>query len=187
MTDATDKILTALRDLEAEAEREFAEQRQKFHYTLEEKRVTFEAVIHQQHKRLRVGLFRFIRESGFFAVLAAVVVYAQIIPLALLDLAVTVFQFICFPVYGIAKVPRDDFIAVDRHHLAYLNMVEKLNCVFCGYANGLLAYAREIAGRTEAHFCPIKHARRTRGQHPRYYGFAAYGDAEGFRNGKKRD
>jgi len=33
---------------------------------------------------------------------------------------------------------------MDRHHLAYLNVIEKLNCEYCGYANGVFAYVREI-------------------------------------------
>jgi hypothetical protein len=53
----------------------------------------------------------------------------------------------------------------DRYHLAYLNVLEKLNCA---YANGLIAYVREIAGRTEQYWCPIKHARRVIGAHSHY-------------------
>jgi len=143
--------------------------------------VKFEAAARERHKELRVGIVRFLLNSGVFQIVAGLVIYLQIVPLLLVDLAVTLFQTISFPIYGIAKVARADYIVLDRHHLAYLNAIEKLNCVYCGYANGLLAYAREIAGRTEAHFCPIKHARITRGQHRRYYGFAEYGDAEGFR------
>ena len=178
-------LLDKVQELEREMENEFEEQRQRFHYTVEEKRIRFEAAVLQQHRELRTGIARFVRESGLVHVLFAPVIYVQIVPLVLLDLAVSVFQFIIFPVYGIAKVPRDDFIAIDRHHLSYLNGIEKLNCAFCGYANGLLAYSREIAGRTEEYWCPIKHARRTRGQHRRYLGFSEYGDAQGFRNAKK--
>ena len=108
-------------------------------------------------------------------------VYALIVPLVFLDLCVTLFQAICFPVYGIPRVTRSEFIVIDRHHLAYLNGIEKLNCAYCGYANGLLAYTRAIAGRAEEHWCPIKHARRTKGQHRQYFRFADYGDAEKYR------
>jgi len=47
---------------------------------------------------------------------------------------------------------------LDRSKLHYLNALESLNCVCC-YANGLTAFVAEIAGRTEQHWCPIKHAR----------------------------
>jgi len=78
-------------------------------------------------------------------------------------------------------VPRGDFIAIDRHHLQYLNGLQKLNCVYCGYCNGVISWVREVAGRTEAYWCPIKHARRTTGPHGHYAGFSDYGDADAFR------
>jgi hypothetical protein len=71
---------------------------------------------------------------------------------------------------------------LDRAHLSYLNAIEKLNCVYCGYANGLIAYVREVASRTEQYWCPIKHAVRTRSPHARYRTFLDYGDAAGFRS-----
>jgi hypothetical protein len=45
----------------------------------------------------------------------------------------------------------------------------------------LIAYVREIAGRTEQYWCPIKHARRVIGAHPGYSTFADYGDADEYR------
>ena len=181
MSDQSGEILERIVALEAELERRLETQRRLFRYTIERERVKFEAAARERHKELRTGLVRFVLNSGVLQIVAALVIYLQLIPLLLVDLAVTLFQAISFPIYGIAKVTRADYIVLDRHHLAYLNVIEKLNCVYCGYANGLLAYAREIAGRTEAHFCPIKHARVTRGQHRGYYNFAEYGDAEGFR------
>ena len=62
-----------------------------------------------------------------------------------------------------------------------MNALEKLNCAYCSYANGLIAYVREIAGRTEQYWCPIKHARRVIGAHPGYAAFMDYGDADGYR------
>ena len=178
-------MLIKIQDLEAEIEREIADQRRQFHYTIEKKRITFDAKIKQHHQALRTGVIRYPRNSGFVNILFSPVIYIQIVPLVLLDLAVSLFQFITFPVYGIPKVSRADFIVIDRATLSYLNAIQKLNCVFCGYANGLLAYAREIAGRTEEHWCPIKHARKTKGQHQYYADFADFGDAEGFKNRKK--
>jgi hypothetical protein len=70
--------------------------------------------------------------------------------------------------------------------LSYLNALEKLNCVYCGYANGTLAYAREIAARTEQFWCPIKHARRVGGVHLRGERFFEFGDAEAYRQGLQR-
>lgn len=49
--------------------------------------------------------------------------------------------------------------------LSYLNAIEKLNCVYCGYGNGVIAYGREIIARTEQFWCPIKHASKAAGEH----------------------
>jgi hypothetical protein len=70
---------------------------------------------------------------------------------------------------------------IDRHRLGYLNAIEKLNCVYCGSANGVFAYVREIAGRTEQYWCPIRHAKRVRGPHGHYHAFVDFGDVDGYR------
>ena len=76
-------------------------------------------------------------------------VYGLILPIVILDLGVYLFQLICFSAWRMERLNRSDFIIVDRHRLAYLNGIEKLNCAYCGYANGVIAYARETASRTE--------------------------------------
>ncbi|MFM7273044.1 MAG: hypothetical protein ACKO4A_04200, partial [Gammaproteobacteria bacterium] len=107
-------------------------------------------------------------------------IYALIIPFALLDLFLTVYQAICFRLYRLPRVPRADYIVIDRHQLKYLNALQKLNCVYCGYVNGLIGWTREIASVTEQYWCPIKHARKVLGTHTRYAKFLDYGDAEAF-------
>ena len=69
---------------------------------------------------------------------------------------------------------------IDRHRLDYLNGIEKLNCVYCGYFNGLIAYIQEIAARTEQYWCPIKHANRIYTIHSRYHKFLEYGEYEDY-------
>jgi hypothetical protein len=91
-----------------------------------------------------------------------------------------------FPVYGIPRVRRRDYLAFDRGQLAYLNAVEKLNCEYCAYANGILAHVREVASRTEEYWCPIKHARRVLGVHSRYGSFVDFGDGDAYRHDLER-
>ena len=107
--------------------------------------------------------------------------YSLIIPFVLLDLFMSVYQFVCFPLFGIPTVRRSDYLVIDRVHLSYLNVVEKVNCAYCAYANGLIAYAREITSLTEQYWCPIKHARRVIAAHERYRNFVDYGDAASYR------
>ena len=137
--------------------------------------------IRRAHKRLKQSIPSYLLESRPLNLLAAPIIYSMIVPIGLLDAWITVYQWLCFPLFGIRKVLRRDYIVIDRHKLAYLNGIEKLNCAYCGYANGVFAYVREIAGRTEAYWCPIKHGRATRDAHGQYQRFAAYGDAPGYK------
>ena len=74
----------------------------------------------------------------------------------------------------------------DRADLPYLNLIEKFNCLYCSYGNGVAAYTREVAARTEQYWCPIKHARHIRAAHDRYPRFFDHGDAEAYRQGLNR-
>jgi hypothetical protein len=150
-------------------------------YELRNGKVWFSKEIKREHRRLKTSLVRYVLHSRILAILTAPFIYAVIIPFVLLDLFVSVYQAVCFPVYGIPKARRGDYIAIDRNKLRYLNAVEGFNCMYCSYGNGVLAYAVEIAGRTEQHWCPIKHARRVQNTHDRYSHFLPYADASAYR------
>ncbi|HSG89722.1 MAG TPA: hypothetical protein VLA56_10960 [Pseudomonadales bacterium] len=164
--------------LERELLEEIRRQEESFHYRIEGTRVRFESAVAQAHRELRTALLPWLRSSQWRNALSAPIIYAMIVPLALLDLTITVYQHLCFRLYRIPRVVRARYVVLDRHQLAYLNGIEKLNCVYCGYGNGVVAYAREIIARTEQYWCPIKHARKVLGTHRRYARFANYGDAE---------
>lgn len=183
MTTQTEKLLQRIRELQDEIESDLRRRAKQFRYRMEDGRVVFEAGMRARHRALRVGLGEFLRQTRPMVVLTAPVIYSLIVPFVLLDLFVTIYQRVCFPVYGIERVRRADFIRIDRHHLAYLNALQKLNCVYCGYANGLIGYVQEVAGRTEAYWCPIKHAARIGAHHAYYAQFVDYGDGEGYQNG----
>jgi hypothetical protein len=150
-------------------------------YELRNGKVWFSEEIKKEQRKLKMSLARYVLHSRLLAILTAPFIYAVIIPFVLLDLFVSVYQFVCFPVYGIPKARRRDYIAIDRNKLRYLNAIEGFNCLYCSYGNGVLAYAVEIAGRTEQHWCPIKHARRVQNAHDRYAHFLPYGDAQAYR------
>ncbi len=173
-------LVDKMRSLEAELDAELAKRRAELRVGLEKGRAVFEEEILRRHRELKTRLSAYILGAQPLVIITAPVIYSVIVPLALLDLFITIYQAICFPVYGIPKVRRRDYLAFDRHHLAYLNALEKLNCAYCSYANGLIAYVREIASRTEQYWCPIKHAKRLVGAHARYALFEDYGDAESY-------
>src|SRR5271154_2752332 len=157
-----------IRLLEAELDAELAQTRTDLRVGLEKGRAVFEKELLRRHRELKTRLSAYVLNAHPLTILKAPVIYSLIVPFVLLDLFVTLYQAVCFPVYGIPKVRRSDYLVFDRYPLAYLNALEKLNCAYCSYANGLIAYVREIAGRTEQYWCPIKHARRVIGAHPLY-------------------
>lgn len=183
MANPMQEILERIEALQEQLEEEISKRREAFRYQIENGRIVFEEEARRRHRELRIRLLVFLRRTRPLVVLTAPVIYSLIIPFVILDLFVTVYHAICFSVYGIPKVRRRDHIRIDRHHLAYLNGLQKLNCVYCGYCNGVVSYVREIAGRTEAYWCPIKHAARVNGTHERYAGFMEFGDGEGFEAG----
>jgi hypothetical protein len=175
------EILDRIRELEADLERELTAAQERWHYRIDAGRIRFEAEVHRRHRSMKMSIRRFLRESYLPSILSAPVIYSIAVPLLVLDAWLFMYQRICFPIYGIPRVRRRDYIAIDRRKLAYLNGIEKVNCDYCGYANGLLGYAREVAARTEQYWCPIRHAHRIRAPHPRYRDFVDYGDAEGYK------
>ena len=186
MATNTQTLIEKINALEQELQAEWARQQAGLRFGLEQGRVKFEAEIIRRHRELKTGLWRYIRSANLMVMLTAPVIYSLILPLAMLDVFVSLYQLICFPAYGIAKVKRSDYLIFDRSQLSYLNAVEKLNCAFCSYANGLLAYAREIASRTELYWCPIKHARLMQQSLPRNRDYADFGDADAYKQVLKR-
>ncbi len=181
MASRIDDLLEHIARLERELEVELSRVRTQWRYRIESGRVRFEREVRVAHRRFKQSIPRFLRESSVANLLTAPLIYSLILPIALLDVWISLYQAVCFRAYGVARVRRSAYVVIDRQHLAYLNNIEKLNCVYCGYANGVLAYVREIAGRTEQYWCPIRHASRVRGTHGHYRHFVDYGDAEGYR------
>jgi hypothetical protein len=181
MATQLDVLTEKLREVQAQIEAELAKRREKLRFHLENRRIVFEQEVLRIHREIKTRVSRYLLDANPLIMLSAPVIYSLIVPIALLDLWVMAYQAICFPIYKIPKVRRRDYLVFDRHHLAYLNVIEKINCAYCSYANGAIAFAREVASRTEVYWCPIKHARRVLGPHPHYQGFADFGDAEGFR------
>lgn len=174
------QLVERFHEIQAALEADVEEKRRAFRYRLERRRVVFDSEVAARHRAAREKLASFLSRTRPLVVLTAPLIYALILPLALLDLFVSIYQAVCFPVYGIEKVRRREHIVIDRQHLSYLNGLQKLNCVYCGYANGLISFVREVAGRTEAYWCPIKHAQRVPEPHSRYYGFVDFGDEHAF-------
>jgi len=127
-------------------------------YELRNREIWFSKEALAEQKRNRSSLWHYLRTSRFFVGLTAPFIYGCIIPFVLIDIFISIFQFVAFPIYDVPKVRRGDYIVFDRGRLCYLNLLERINCAYCSYGNGVLAYVVEIAARTEQHWCPIRHA-----------------------------
>ena len=176
-----EKLAQIEQELEAALASEVKEKQKDFRYRIDRKKILFEEEMKRVNKEMRQGVVAFLISTPIMSLLVAPVIYSLYIPLALLDLWITLYQAVCFRAYGIPRVRRSDFIVLDRGGVPYLNFIEQFNCNYCGYANGLVAYAREVASRTEQYFCPIKHARKILGTHDRYRNFFDFGDGEHYR------
>ena len=174
-------LIEKIKKLEKELDEEIQRKEQEFFYKIHGKRVYFEREIKRRHKILVKGIFRYLSEAALLNILTAPIIWFCFMPAVFMDLVVSVYQTVCFRVYKIPRVRRGDYLVIDRHALQYLNPIERLNCVYCGYFNGLVAYVQEVAARTEQYWCPIKHARRVAAIHSRYAKFIEYGDAYSYK------
>lgn len=173
-----DELLAKIKALESELEEELHQEYERFTCEITKKREEILA----SYRHDREGFLRYLATTPILHLLSAPVIWSVLIPALILDGFVTLYQSICFPIYKIAKVKRGDYIIIDRHRLGYLNPIEKLNCLYCSYFNGLMGYISEIAARTEQYWCPIRHATRMKSIHSRYQKFFEYGDSGRFRS-----
>lgn len=180
-----DNLLERLHQLQSELEQEMEilleAKRAQFRYQLHSGRVYFEKGMAALQRQQKVGVLRYISKARFLQLITSPAIYMLAIPFLLLDLVVNAYQLICFPVYGIPLVRRLSYFSVDHKHLDYLNVIEKFNCVYCSYANGVIEFVREVSAKTEQYWCPIKHAQRTPDPHRLVDNFVDFGDMEAYK------
>ena len=173
------KIIDKIYELDEELRSLLYEQQSQFSYKIAGKRVEFEKSIRKAHKKLKTSWFYWLLTVRPRHLLSGPFIYGLIIPLLIFDIGISVYQSVCFRLYGVPRVKRSDHLIFDHQHLAYLNIFEKFHCLYCSYATGLISFAREIASRTEQYWCPIKHAHKLVDVHHRYADFLDFGNAEG--------
>jgi hypothetical protein len=180
MNENIQRLLNEISELEEELATVINEQQERLHYRIEGSKIRFEENLRRIHHDLKTGVFAWLRQSEIRNIASAPFIYAMFVPFVMLDAFLFVYQSVCFPLYRIPKVGRSNYVVLDRHNLGYLNAIERLNCVYCGYVDGLLAYTRQIVSRTEMYWCPIKHARKILDPHRRYARFADFGSGEDY-------
>ena len=180
MNDRIHQILAQIAVPEDDLRTVVHDRESRMFFQIRGKRVEFERSVREAHVKLKLNFFRWLVTNRPQNLIAGPLIYGMVVSLLLLDICVSFCQWACFPIYGIAKVRRADYLVFDRRHLAYLNFIEKFHCTYCEYGNGLMGYMAEILTRTEQYFCPIKHARKILGTHSRYKRFLAYGEADAY-------
>lgn len=162
MAEIEEHLHRRIKTLEDELQIALEEKERAFRYFWVKGKAKFQEETLSQHKKLKSWLPSYILHSRFLAVITAPLIYIGFFPFLFLDAFLAIYQGVCFPIYGIPRVIRADYLIFDRGRLKYLNLVERLNCAYCSYANGLCAYVTEVAARTEQHGYPIKHAPSSR-------------------------
>lgn len=157
---------------------EYARLAKEYGFSIKEHRVIFLKKMRERNKRFRIPVWRYVIPRDVRHFLSLPFIYMMIIPAVILDLFITIYHAVAFPLYKIPKVKRGDYIIYDRRFLDYLNIVQKIHCLYCSYVNGLFSYAVEIAARTERYWCPIKAANKPLTNHQWYKDFADYGNPE---------
>lgn len=122
----------------------------------------------------QIGLLALIKRLRPINLITGPIIYSMVIPIMLLDACVSFYQWTCFPIYGIPKYSRKDFIIFDRQELKYLDWVSKFHCTYCAYGVGVVGYAYEIVKATESYFCPVKHKEKNLIESQRHWLAIAY-------------
>ena len=121
MNDPIQQLLEQITALEDDLRKALGEQQSTVFFQIKGKRIEFEQSIKQTHRRLKQNFFRWLVTNRPQNLITGPIIYSMIIPLLVTDVFVSFYQMTCFPIYGIKKVRRADFIIFDRQQLHYLN------------------------------------------------------------------
>lgn len=172
------KILEKIENLNKALRIENLRLAKKYGFYISQKKIIFLKKIKEKNKSLRIPAWKYFFPKNIRHILSLPFIYSIIFPALILDIFITLYQLVAFPLYKIPKVKRNKYIIYDRRFLDYLNVIQKMHCLYCSYVNGLFAYAVEIGARTERYWCPIKAANKIDTPHPWYKDFADYGNPE---------
>ena len=161
--------------------KEYEELKEKYEFKIEGRKIIWNKERKQELKKYKKSVLDTIFSATIREILSIPFIWMMLIPAFILDLWLFIYQNTAIRLYKIPLAKRSDYIIFDRWQLAYLNWIQKLNCIYCSYFNWLVQYAVEVAGRTERYWCPIKHAAKKEWIHNWDCDFAEYWDSEWFK------
>ena len=181
MISKINEILKEIEHKKKDLIKEYELLKETYSFYIEWRKIVFSKKTKEYNKRFKKWVLKYIFGAKIRHLLSAPFIYGMIIPALILDVLLFIYQQVCFRLYWISFVKRKDYIIYDRRYLDYLNIIQKVNCIYCSRINGLFSYAVEIAGRTEKYWCPIKASKNMKWWHSRQRYFADYGDPEWFK------
>jgi len=125
MSTQLEVLLDKMKVLEDELIEELQKQQEEFSYEITKRRVYFEENVIIRHKEYTKQLFNYITDAKLKHILSTPFIWICIVPVALMDITISLYQAICFPIYGIPKVKRQDYIVFDRQYLNYFESYRK--------------------------------------------------------------
>jgi hypothetical protein len=180
MNSKIEKMMEEIEEMKQKLRTEIDKEEKKIRFEIKNGAVIFERDILSAQKAHMKALRTWFRETPFIQFLSAPIIYGMVIPAVILDIALFLYKIVVGKVFDIKFAERKAYIVFDRQYLGYLNIIEKFNCMYCSYFNGLMHYATAIAGRTELYFCPIRHAKKVAYEHPYYDKFFRYAEGESY-------
>ena len=181
MKNKINKLLEEIRIKREEISKEYEKLKEKYWFKIIGKKIVWNSWKKEELKKFRKSSWETIFSAEIREILSIPFIWIMLIPGIFLDIWLFIYQNTAIRLYKIPLAKRSDYVVFDRKQLAYLNWIQKLNCIYCSYFNWVMQYAVEVAGRTEKYWCPIKHARKRAWSHDWEEHFADYGDAEGFK------
>ena len=186
MDKRVNEIIAQIKTLEDELLEELQHKEKEFFYKIENEKIKFEEEVIKKGRMKIISSIQYLSSFPVLALFTIPFIWGMMLPTFVVDIFASIYQSICFPIYKIPKVKRKEYVVMDRYNLFYLDRVEKVNCWYCEYFNGVIAYVREIAARTEQFWCPIKHSKVLKERHSRYEMFFDFGDFMRYREELKR-
>ncbi len=178
------KINEILRDIKKKKEelyKEYSLLKEKYGFKIVWRKIIWNKEKKEEFKKEKKPLLDTLFWTSIREIISIPFIYSMLIPAFILDIFLFIYQNTAIRLYKIPVVKRSDYIVFDRKELAYLNLIQKINCMYCSYFNWLMQYAVEVAWRTEKYWCPIKHARKKYWNHDWEVFFADYWDPEWFK------
>ncbi|NTU98591.1 hypothetical protein HGA64_01105 [Candidatus Falkowbacteria bacterium] len=172
------ELMAKIDQLNNALQKEHARLAEKYGFSINKQRIIFIEKFRARNKNWRIPTWQYVVPHSLRHLLSMPFIYMMIIPTVILDLFISIYNWTALPLYRIPPVKRSEYIIYDRQFLDYLNVIQKINCIYCSYVNGLFAFAGEIGARTERYWCPVKAAKRVKARHGWYSDFADYGNPE---------